>query len=437
MNGLVGFFLICAGIAQCLLPRRLLSLPLLMAFAWIPRAQVLELGDIKVTAFRLIIAIGLIRVVLRRERTASGFVSMDAVWIVWSLAMLGTWALHTSNDLMFRTGLVWEYLGTYCLLRIALSGYEDIERLFTVFCAVLVPVGLIMLVERYSGENPLGFIGGLPTQWREGNYRAAGPFSHPILAGAVGSTAFLIGVSFWRRRPLVGWMGILAGAAIVHASASSSPMLMTAFGLLALALWRCRAHLTTIRSSALVLLLLLQAWMQDPVYYLMAKIDVVGGSTGWHRARLIQAALEHFDEWWLAGTDRTVHWMPTGILANDQHTDLTNHFLAMGVMGGLPLLIPFVLAVYLLIRRVDLALGESAGLDDRNQFLAWTVGALVFAHASNFLSAHLFDQTIVSFMLLFACAGVIGRQKLEAVLPTRQTPKRRAEPYDFAPHSFR
>ena len=436
MNGLVALFLTCAGIAQLALPRRLVALPLLMTFAWIPRAQVLELGDIKITAFRLIIAIGLLRMVVRREKPASGFLSMDLVWIAWSIAMIGTWALHTSNDLMFRTGLVWEYLGTYCLVRLALSGYEDIERLFMMFCAVLLPVGLIMLVERYSGENPLGFIGGLPTQWREGNYRAAGPFSHPILAGAVGSTCLLMGISLWRWRPLFGLLGILAGGAIVHASASSGPMLMSAFGIFALALWRYRSHLTGIRWTALFFLLLMQAVMQDPVYFLMAKIDVVGGSTGWHRARLIQASLEHFDEWWLAGTDRTIHWMPTGILANDQHTDLTNHFLAMGVLGGLPLLIPLVLALYVVMRRVDRVIGDSSDANERHQFLAWSVGALAFAHATNFLSAHLFDQSIVSFMVLYSCAGVIGQEKLGARMKAKVPPKQSVKQYDVATHSF-
>ena len=39
--------------------------------------------------------------------------------------------------------------------------------------------------------------------------------------------------------------------------------------------------------------------------------------------------------------------MPTGIFANERHTDITNHVLAMGVAGGLPLMLIFlfVLAV--------------------------------------------------------------------------------------------
>lgn len=411
MNVLVALFLACAGAAQFLLPRRLAALPLLMTFAWIPRAQVVELGDIKITAFRLIIAVGVVRAFVRQERLPSPFSSMDLAWVLWSVAMIATWTLHTSNDLAFRVGLVWDYLGAYYVVRLALSTYADIERLFMMFCAVLVPVAVLMLVEAHNGENPLGDIGGLPTQWREGKFRAAGPFSHPILAGTVGSACLLTGFTLWRLRAGFGIAGILAGAAIVHASASSGPMMMTAFGLCGLALWKYRAHLKRIRWWLLALGLLVQMAMQDPIYYLMAKIDVVGGSTGWHRARLIQASLEHFGEWWLAGTDRTIHWMPTGILANDQHTDLTNHFLAMGVIGGLPVLVPFAAAMVLIIRRVDREFLVVGDTPDRHQFLAWSIGAMTFAHATNFLSANLFDQSIVSFMLLFSCAGVVGQRR--------------------------
>jgi hypothetical protein len=435
MNDLVALFLVLAGAAQLLLPRRFAAIPMLMTFAWIPRAQALDVGDLKITAFRVIVCIALVRIFVRREKLASGFLAIDLAWLLWSLAMLATWALHTSNDFAFRGGLVWEYLGTYMLVRVVLRDYKDIERLFAAFTLVLLPVALSMLIERQTGENPLGSIGGLTTQFREGNFRAAGSFAHPILAGAVGATSLLMGLSMLRRHVFTGVLAVLSGTAIVYAAASSGPIMMAAVGVCGLALWRYRMHLTAIRCAMLLFALLLQLVMQDPIYYLMAKIDVVGGSTGWHRSRLIQATVEHFDEWWLAGTDRTIHWMPTGIIANDQHTDLTNHLIAMGVMGGLPLLIPFCAALYLLVRHVDRAV-TSAALSDRNRFIAWSVGAIAFAHVANFLTAHLFDQSIVAFMLLFACAGVL-RQVPPCALPAGAPERaRRPDPYAAAAHNF-
>ncbi len=65
----------------------------------------------------------------------------------------------------------------------------------------------------------------------------------------------------------------------------------------------------------------------------MARIDIIGGSQGYYRAQLIRSSLEHLSEWWATGTDYTRHWMSSGIYANNRHTDITNHFLAMGVMA--------------------------------------------------------------------------------------------------------
>src|SRR5207253_439216 len=101
-----------------------------------------------------------------------------------------------------------------------------------------------------------------------------------------------------------------------------------------------------VRLATVLGIVVLQIVMNDPVYFLMARIDFTGSSTGWFRAQLIRSSIQHLDEWWAVGTDYTRHWMPSGIYANEIHTDITNHFLEMGVWGGLPLLSLFVLALY-------------------------------------------------------------------------------------------
>jgi hypothetical protein len=148
------------------------------------------------------------------------------------------------------------------------------------------------------------------------------------------------------------------------------------------------------------------------VYFLMARIDVAGGSQGWFRAQLISAAIEHLDEWWFAGTDYTRHWMATGIHANDIHTDIVNQVLAMGVMGGLPLMALFIMVMVAAFRDVGRATRENEGasLDDR--FLAWTLGALLFGHVMNFWSIYLFDQSVVFLYLVLAGIGAVQARKL-------------------------
>ena len=60
---------------------------------------------------------------------------------------------------------------------------------------------------------------------------------------------------------------------------------------------------------------------------LMARVDVFGGSTGWHRAWLIDTAVKHFSEWWLLGIKNSGVWDP--LLA-----DVTNQYLVEGFDGG-------------------------------------------------------------------------------------------------------
>jgi len=58
-----------------------------------------------------------------------------------------------------------------------------------------------------------------------------------------------------------------------------------------------------VRWGTVVGYLVLALVMKAPPYFLLARINIVEGSTGWHRAELIRSALAHVSEWWL--------WAPT------------------------------------------------------------------------------------------------------------------------------
>jgi hypothetical protein len=180
---------------------------------------------------------------------------------------------------------------------------------------------------------------------------------------------------------------------------------MVVVTLIGLGIWRIRAHIRALRWAAVAMIVALQLAMNDPVYYLIARIDITGGSKGWHRAALIESSINHIDEWWAAGTDHTRHWMPTGIPANENHTDITNHFLAMGVMGGVPLLVMFAFVLREGFRAVGKAIERHATRARQQRYLCWTLGTMLFAHVMNFWSISLFDQSVSFFYLVIACIG--------------------------------
>ena len=120
-------------------------------------------------------------------------------------------------------------------------------------------------------------------------------------------------------------------------------MMAVVNGVVALGLWRFRMNMRTVRWVIVAGFLCLSLFMNAPIYYLFARVaDSIGGH-GWHRARLIEQFVNHFDDWWLAGTTETGDWMPTALHRGEKlSADLTNKFVAVGVEGGL---LPFVLYI--------------------------------------------------------------------------------------------
>jgi hypothetical protein len=391
------------------LPRNWAPLPLLLAAAYITRTQQLEIGPLHFPVMRVLIAVGVLRVITNRERISGGMNSLDRIvwlWVIWDICSI---AFHQSNVLVFRVGILYDIVGAYYLFRVFVRGIEDIRTVFKMVCMVFAPLAVTMLVEKLSGNNPLGLIEFGPSEvvTTNGHFRAQGAFGHPILAGTVGAVCLPMAICFWRENRKLAMGGLATTLAIVFASGSSGPI-MTAFAVMAsLALWTMRSQMRTIRWLAVLVIVTLTFLMNDPVYFLMARIDITGGSTGYFRATLIQSAINHLSEWWFAGTDHTRHWMLTGITADPNHTDMTNYYLQMGVWGGLPLMLLFVWMLVIAFLRISKALRIYQRAPLYQQFLVWALGAILFGHATAFWSISYFDQTTVFLCLVLACIGSI------------------------------
>ena len=308
------------------------------------------------------------------------------------------------------------------------SAFEDIGDLTnqSVVVRMIPDSGAVILIERRLGHNFFGPLGNtMGVDFREGRYRAHGPFAHAILAGTIGATCLPIAVGVWTNRPRHALAGILSAISIVIAAGSSGPIMMGLFALSALALWRLRSYIRAVFWLAIAGIVALDIFMKDPVYFLMARIDITGGSTGWFRAQLMRSALQHLNEWWLVGTDYTRHWMPSGLSRDSQNTDITNHYLQMGVLGGLPLMFLFIMIMVVAFRRVGRAVNAPVGLSKTDQFVMWTLGSALFGNAMNFFGISLFDQSSTAFFCLIL--AMISAVKIEAVsssMESSQMPRR-------------
>jgi hypothetical protein len=403
--GLVFTLLVSALMLR--LPRNWAPLPFLLAAAFITKFQQLEIGPMHLPVMRVLIAVGLLRAMMNRERISGGMNSLDRIvrlWAIWDICSI---AFHAPEVLVFRLGILYDIVGLYYLFRVFIRGIEDIRTVFKMVCILLVPLAAMMVVEKLSGSNPLSLIGfgADSVMTTNGHFRAEGPFATPILAGVVGAVCLPMALCFWRENRRLALTGIAATLAIVYASGSSSPIITTVATLAALGLWMIRSQMRTIRWLAVLVIVALSFIMNDPVYFLMARIDITGGSTGYFRAQLIQSAINHFSEWWFAGTDHTRHWMASGIAADPNHTDMTNYYIQMGVWGGLLLMLLFMWLLVAAFIRISKALRANQGAPLSSQFVIWALGAILFGHWTTFWSISYFDQTIVFLCLILACIG--------------------------------
>jgi hypothetical protein len=151
--------------------------------------------------------------------------------------------------------------------------------------------------------------------------------------------------------------------------------------------------------------------MNAPPYYILARINLIGESTGWHRARLIESAIENINQWWLFGTDYTRHWMSTGVTWSPEHADITNYYLWFGVVGGLPLMFLFIAILYRGFSFVGNAVEEESSLPKESQFYIWALGSSLFGHAVTFLSVSYFDQSTMFIYLALATISSIFAKK--------------------------
>jgi hypothetical protein len=399
-------FLVVAAVLLAVLPRRSAVIPVLLAAAYTTREPFLALGPANLSILRVLVLVGVVRVLARGERIANGVNAVDRLLLAWAVFLIGSSLFHATDAWTYRIGIVLGELGVYFLCRIFIQDAADVRRLFKVLCVALLPLAVLMLLEKYTAYSYY-FPGAENVITRNGHVRAYGPFAHPILAGTVGAMCVPMALCLWRAHRASAVIGLFAGLAIVFASTSSGPVMMVAFTLVGLLMWKVRHRLALIRWGTVAAIIGLDLVMNDPVYFLMARIDITGSSQSYHRSQLIRSAIAHLEEWWAIGTDYTRHWMASGIHANVVHTDITNHFIGMGVMGGLPLMILFVLMLGAAFRAVGRALCEGEGRSPQRIFLVWTLGAMLFGQVMNFWSISLFDQSVSFFYLVLATIGAI------------------------------
>jgi hypothetical protein len=382
------------------MPRGKALIPLLAGCSLMTSGQGIEIGPISLPIYRMLILIGIFRVLIKGETLIGGLGGVDKLVVAWAAWYLFSSLFHDSSigfGPVYVCGVIYNLLGFYFLVRIWCSGIDDVTDLIKPLAYILLIVAVEMLFEQVSGKNLFSIFGRVPEDVliREGRYRAQASFMHPILAGTVGATCVPFFIGILKRARASALVGISAGICMTFASASSGPVMSLISVCAALAAWNIRQYMHLLRITALVAYLLLIVAMEKPPYYLISRIDISGGSTGWHRSFLIEQTIRYLPEWWLFGTDYTRHWMPDqGVAMSPTHTDITNYYIGFGVGGGLLAMILIILIFYKSMRlagSISFRMGQAGRKDD--EFMVWCFAAAMFSHSVTSISVAYFDQS--------------------------------------------
>jgi len=396
------FLLVGVALTLCL-SRQWAPLPLLVGACYMTYGQQWHVGPFTFTVVRLLLLTAFLRVTIRGEQML-GFTRLDKVILLWACWALSCSIFHQDpvSALVYRLGLCYNILGAYFLGRIYVRSKEDLSQLFVIIALLLMPLAVEMFHEKLTGQNGFAIFGRVLSEVsvRNGKLRAQGPFANPILAGTVGGCCIPLMFGIRSVSRSLSTMGIVSCLVIVWSSASSGPAMGAVLSIGGLILWRWHDWIPRLRIGIVVIYALLEVVMHRPPYFILASIDLAGGSTGYYRAQLIRSSIEHLNEWWFAGTDFTRHWLATGAAMDPNNVDIANQFLANGVQGGLLQMGLFVCILWIAFVFV----GKIIDVNPESGHQAWILGTSLFAYAISGISVSYFDQSFI--FLYFTVAGV-------------------------------
>jgi len=393
------------------LPKKYLSLPFFLTIYFLASGEMIEVGGFALFGHRIVLLFAALRMLTHKDKYTAPLQNFELVFLagfLWTAISIGI-RLHSVNAMLNAGSAAFEGFITYLFAR---SSFDDAKQFKTagiIFGVLMLPLCILLIAERFTYHNYFSVFNGvspIPTV-RNGEIRASGAFGHAILAGTAAAVHLPMVIRFYNEKKVFTIIGSIAILGVVYASNSSGPIMTTLFGGIALSLWFKKERISNYRTKFYILLILLEIERfvvnGGHVWDYMARIDLTGSSTGWHRAHLITSWLNHFSEWWLLGTDHTRHWMGSGVSFNPNHTDLTNQFIALAVNGGLGPLCIFIFMIYRSFKNIGFCITNSSSTD--NQLSFWVLGTMLFAHVATFFSVGYFDKTM---LVVYYLLGVIS-----------------------------
>lgn len=394
--------------------RRWALLAMVAGILYLTQHEGFTVAGFNVYAYRFLEVAGLLRILVRREHLGTPRNRLDVLLVV-LYAYTVTVFLIRSNEggQAYQIGTAADAYLCYFTFRTLVADFEDCKWLLRGLAVLLLPYVPLLVDETLRFHNHFTAFGSVALSqggdlWvRNGRLRALGSFGHPSLLGTFGGAhlPLYIALLFSRGNRGLALLGATLCLTIVWASNSGGPALCAAIAVLGWLLWPFRNHMSAVRISSVVALIGLSLVMNAPVWFIFARISTVTGGDGWHRSELVDTAVRHLGQWWLAGTPLvdTADWLPD-VNPNTGGVDMTNNYLVFGIVAGLGAVILLIASLTRAFRSIGLALASVRAVDvrDENERILWGLGVMLSVHLFNWFGITYWDQTNAMWFLHLA-----------------------------------
>jgi hypothetical protein len=414
-------------------PRGKAIAPFIAAAILIPMDQVVVIVGMHFPMLRILTLFGIARLLKekiysKRHVFSGGINKIDVTVVLFAIftALAAIVLFQQWGAVIYQLGNIYTIFSIYFLLRFLVRDKEGVVSLVRTLAYVATVIAFVMTWEMATGHNPYAILGGAQASFygtlmqRADRFRATGCFEHPILAGTFGAILIPLFVLLWRegrKNRALALVGIVSATVITVTSNSSTPVLAYAAGVLALCLWPLRGWMRPIRWGIALMIVALHLVMKAPVWHLIARIDISGGSSSYHRFMLVDQCIRHFGDWWFVGVKSTADW-------GWDMWDTANQYVTVCDRSGI---LPFILFIGSIVYGFKY-LGRARKLVEgkRQQFFLWALGAAVFANAVAFFGISYVDQTQVVWYGLLAAISATALtipKTVSAAVPARIRPE--------------
>ena len=390
----------------------------IVGLLWYPAYLAVSIGTIDIVVGRFVIAILLMRCYFNDKiRRKFKWNRLDTLITLSMVVYVGSYLITQVNPigqtLEGRAGFIMDTWCAYMAARFIVTDRSKLISIIKCIAIAMVPLAILGMIEAVTHWQPYAplwrfspwFRGGrFVSEGRWGLARAVGPFSHAILFGGV--FAMFLPLIYYFHREKGDWRSlayIISGIVLLGAlsSMSSGPWVMVIVVIFCLVMEKRKQFIKPLFLFLIFSCISIGIASNRPFYHVIASWANPLGGAGWHRARLIDIAIEKFDEWWMVGYgDKDPGW---GQYLGMGRTDVTNEYILNGVRYG-------ILGIIALCAVLAKAFRDLISTYRRLRYpamksLCWAFGSLLFSVVVAWMSVSFFGQLTT---LVYCSIGMIG-----------------------------